>query len=65
MKEKQTRNKFRDTIGDYYLTNRQISKENAEACKNKDMTKFSNIEKGYVIAILVGILLIVLKYFIF
>lgn len=28
MKEKKTRNKFRDMIGDYYLTNKKISKEN-------------------------------------
>lgn len=65
MKEKQTRNRARDIIGDYYLTNRKITKENEDACKNVDMTKFSKIEKGYVIAIIVGLILIALKYFLF
>ena len=65
MKEKRFRNKARDIIGDYYLTNRKVSKENEEACKNVDMTKFSKTEKIYVAIIIVGLILIVLRHLLF
>lgn len=77
MKEKQVRNKLRDMIGDYYLTNRMVEKENNEAnkkneadknneaCKYVDPRKFSKTEKIYISVIAVGLVLIILRYIFF
>lgn len=62
MKEKKTRNNFRDILGDYYLTNRQISKDNEEANKGKDTRRLTRNEKLYLAIIVVGLILIGIKY---
>ena len=62
MKEKKTRNNFRDMLGDYYLTNRKISKETEEANKGRDTSRLTKNEKLYLTVIVVGMILIGIKY---
>ena len=65
MKEKRSRNILKDAIWDYYLTNRAITKEYDKEYKDKEPGKFNKIEKIYVAAIVVGLLLLFLKYIVF
>jgi hypothetical protein len=62
MSEKKTRNKFRDMLGDYYLTNRTISKETEEANKDRDTSRMTKNEKLYLAVIVIGLILIGIKY---
>lgn len=65
--EKQiARNKARDIIGDYYMTNRKYTAENEERGKNEGLGKgWTRTEKIYMTLIVVGLVLIVVKYVIF
>jgi len=61
MKEKRSKNILKDAIWDYYLTNREITKE----YKDKEPGKFNKREKIYVAAIIIGLLLLLLRYLLF
>ena len=65
MKEKRGRNVFKDALWDYYLTNRAITKEYDEEYKNNKPGKLNRREKSYIVVIIVGIVLLVVKYFVF
>lgn len=65
MKEKRTVNRFRDVMWDYYRTNQAISREYAEANKDEKPGKFNRREKIYVVVIVVGLILLALKYLVF
>ncbi|MDO4552300.1 MAG: hypothetical protein Q4C22_02075 [Bacillota bacterium] len=63
-KKKVTRNKFRDVIGDYYLSNRELSKADKaryEEERQKGEKKDSSRERAMVIAIVVLLILLVVK----
>lgn len=62
MSEKQTQNKFRDLMGDYYKTNRQISSEQKDKVKNQPM---SNREKSMIIIVVVLVIVLILKSSVF
>jgi len=65
MKEKRQINRLKDVMWDYYLTNKQITKEYEETYKNQKPGKFSRREKSYVVVIVIGLFLIALKYLVF
>jgi len=65
MKEKRSKNILKDAIWDYYLTNRAITKEYDKEYKDKEPGKFNKREKMYVAVIVVGLLLLFLKYIVF
>lgn len=65
MKEKKTRNKFKDVLWDYYVTNKKITSEYEEEYKKNPPGKYTRIEKVYVVMIVVGLIIIALKYFVF
>jgi len=67
---KKTRNKFRDMVGDYYITNREVDKENRrrreEAKKTGEEKKsWSPTEKVLLVIIVIGAIGIVIKYLVF
>ena len=68
-KKKQTRNKARDMLGDYYKTNREYSKENEAAWKEEQKNgkkgKLSKTELTYVVIIVIGIIGLAVKYLVF
>jgi hypothetical protein len=49
-------------LGDYYLTNRTISKETEEANKDRDTSRMTKNEKLYLAVIVIGLILIGIKY---
>jgi preprotein translocase subunit Sss1 len=59
-KQKNIRNHARDMIGDYYLSNRQVEKENRERQQTKK--EWSTSEKVLLIVILLGVVGLVIKY---
>ncbi len=60
---KTVRNKGRDVIGDYYVTNRRYTKENEERIKAEGGgKKWSATEKIYITLIAVGLVLLFVKY---
>lgn len=61
-KKRVVRNKARDVIGDYYRTNREISRMDDEATKDEKGGPLKSTEKIWLGIIVVGIILIVLKY---
>lgn len=63
-KERKVRNKARDVIWDYWKTNREISRMDEEATKDQKGGPLKNTEKIWLVIIVVGLLLIVLKYFV-
>lgn len=65
MKEKRNRNVLKDAIWDYYLTNRAITKEYDKEYKEKGPEKFNKREKIYVVVIVIGLVLLFLKYVVF
>ena len=69
MKEKRSKNILKDVLWDYYLTNREITKEYEKEYekenKDKESKKFNNREKIYVAVIVVGVVLLFLKYIVF
>jgi len=65
MKEKRNRNVLKDVLWDYYVTNREITKEYDKEYKERGPEKFNKREKIYVVVIIVGLLLLLIKYFVF
>lgn len=66
IKGKVARNKARDVIGDYYITNRKYSAENEERGKREGLGKgWTRTERIYMTLIVIGLILIVVKYVIF
>lgn len=69
MEKKPKRNRFRDMLGDYYLTNRQITKE-ADAQYNKEKETKSRLpwnrrELAMLIVTVLVLILIAVKYIAF
>lgn len=65
-KKKNTRNRARDTIGDYYRSNRQVAAENAENLKKEKKKKgWSRTELFMLTAIFLCLIGIFLKYVVF
>ena len=69
MGKKQIRNKFRDRIGDYYLINREITKEADERYRKEKQsgtgTPWTGSEKVMVLITLGALALVALKYLVF
>ncbi|MEG0392682.1 MAG: hypothetical protein RR626_07960 [Anaerovoracaceae bacterium] len=65
MAKKQTRNKARDVIGDYYKANRQVEKENEKAREESQKKGWSRSERTMLIVILVCGVAILVKYLVF
>lgn len=61
-KKKNVRNKARDVIGDYYLTNRQIGKENEAKREKKGREPFSQREKFMLGVAIVLLIAVFVKY---
>ena len=66
-KNKPTRNKFRDAVSDYYMSNRQVDRENRrrqeeEGGGSKGLKNLNTMEKTCVIVIVLGLIGIVIKY---
>ena len=61
-KEKQVRNHARDMVGDYYLSNRQVEKENRE--RQQTRKEWSRSEKALLVVILLGVVALIIKYII-
>ncbi len=65
-KNKQYRNVFRDRLADYYLTNREITKqydaEHARAKQSGEKAPWKSSEKIMLAITLTGALLLILKY---
>lgn len=61
-KERKVRNKARDVIGDYWRTNREISLMDDEATKDQKGGPLKGTEKIWLVIIVIGLVLIVLKY---
>ena len=67
---KKARNKFRDMVGDYYMTNREVDKENrkrrGEAKKaGEEKKSWAPTEKIFLAVIIIGAIGIVIKYLVF
>lgn len=60
MKAKVKRNKFRDLLGDYYLTNRQINKETS-----REKGPWKKNEKIMLVVAIVLVCAVVVKYVFF
>ncbi|GAB1476159.1 hypothetical protein MASR2M70_09930 [Bacillota bacterium] len=69
MAKKPIRNKFRDRIGDYYLTNREITKqydaEHKESSVSQDKKSWKGSEKIMIIVTLAALALLAAKYLLF
>jgi hypothetical protein len=69
MGKKLKRNRFRDMLGDYYLTNRQITKEaDAQYQREKEAGErqpWNRREWAMLLVTLVVLILIILKYLAF
>jgi len=59
-KQKQVRNRARDMVGDYYLSNRQVEKENRERQKTRKV--WSGGEKALLAIIILGVIALIIKY---
>lgn len=64
MSEKKVRNKFRDIIWDYYKTNREITRQNDEYNRQNPDPGWTPTAKLYLAIIIVGIIAIIVKYFV-
>lgn len=64
-KKKVVRNKARDVLGDYWKVNRDINRQDREATKDQKGQPLRGNEKIYVTVIVVGLILIILRYFVF
>lgn len=60
MSEKKVRNKFKEFIWDYYLTNKEISKQNDKEKFDEGWNKNAKI---YLVIIVLGFIGIIFKYF--
>lgn len=47
-------------VGDYYLSNRQVEKENSE--RQQTQKKWSNSEKTLLVVIVIGVIALIIKY---
>lgn len=68
--KKQTRNKARDMIADYYRTNKAYDEENRrrqdeEGVRSKGLRNLNTTEKTLVAIIVLGLIGIVVRYVIF
>ena len=63
-KKKVVRNKARDVIGDYWKVNRDINLKDKEATKDQKGQPLRGNEKIYLTVIAVGLILIILRYFV-
>ncbi len=63
-KKRETRNKARDMMGDYWRVNREINEKDLEVTKGEKGKPLKIHEKIWVGIIVVGAILIVLKYFV-
>ncbi|MFV0517681.1 MAG: hypothetical protein ACK5MV_09845 [Aminipila sp.] len=63
MSEKKVRNKFKELIWDYYLTNREIEKQNDQYNKDNPEKGWNKNAKLYLGVIVIGIIAILIKYF--
>lgn len=66
-KKKQTRNKARDMIADYYRTNKAYDEENRrrqdeEGVRSKGLRNLNTTEKALVAIIVLGLIGIVVRY---
>jgi preprotein translocase subunit Sss1 len=59
-KQKNIRNRARDMIGDYYLSNRQVEKENNE--RQQTGKEWSKSEKFLLVLIVIGAVGLIIKY---
>jgi hypothetical protein len=59
-KHKNVRNRARDMIGDYYLSNREVEKENSE--RQQTHKEWSTSEKVLLAIILIGAVGLIIKY---
>lgn len=59
-KHKNIRNRARDMIGDYYLSNRQVEKENSE--RQQTGKEWSTSEKILLVMIVIGAIGLIIKY---
>lgn len=59
-KQKNIRNRARDMVGDYYLSNRQVEKENRE--RQQTHKEWSASEKVLLAIILLGAVGLIIKY---
>ena len=60
--KKNVRNKARDMLGDYYLANRQVEKENRERQENRKA--WSTSEIFLLVVIVLGLVALAVKYLI-
>ena len=58
--KKNVRNKARDMLGDYYLANRQVEKENRE--RQEDRKAWSSSEIFLLVVIVLGLIALAVKY---
>ena len=68
-KKKQVRNKTKDMIADYYMTNKAYDEENRrrqkdEGVDSKGLKNLNTTEKTCIVIIVLGLIGIVIKYFI-
>lgn len=79
MSEKKSKNKFKELMSDYYLTNRKVEKANDKALKEQEKIfeedqekgsfekrkEWSSFEKRMIFIIIVGAIGIIIKYIFF
>ncbi len=69
MAKKQVRNKFRDRLADYYLTNREITKQSdaeyEQGKRSGEKKPWSGSEKIMAAITLAAIILLAVKYLVF
>lgn len=68
-KKKKVRNKTKDMLADYYRTNKAYDEENRrrqqeEGVNNRGLRNLNTTEKTCVVVIVLGLIGIVIKYFI-
>lgn len=65
MSKRKTRNRARDMVGDYYKSNRMVEKENEKYLKESPPpSKWTPGAKFMLIAIVICLIAIVIKYFV-
>ncbi|MGI6257167.1 MAG: hypothetical protein ACOYJU_03780 [Anaerovoracaceae bacterium] len=65
MKKRKTRNKARDMLGDYYKSNRMAEEENEKNLKESPpSSNWTPAAKFMIIAIIICLIAIVIKYFV-
>jgi hypothetical protein len=64
MLEKQSKNKFKNLLWDYYTTNREIGKQNDEYNRNNPDQGWNASAKIYLGVVLICVIAIIIKYFV-